>query len=158
MRKSAANTLVVSPDNSSRRELNRAVREGLKANGSLSREDHSFRIPAQSQDMTSSERAWASHYEPDEVIRCARGSKAAVIEAASCAVVTTVDQRNNLLTVQKESGELIICDSRWLSGVSVCREVLRYFAVGERIQFTAPDKQLGVANGTPGCPTILCVR
>jgi ATP-dependent exoDNAse (exonuclease V) alpha subunit len=30
--------------------------------------------------------------------------------------------------------------------VSVYREVERQFSVGDRIQFTAPDKQLGVAN------------
>jgi ATP-dependent exoDNAse (exonuclease V) alpha subunit len=33
-----------------------------------------------------------------------------------------------------------------LSGVSVYREAERPFSVGDRIQFTAPDKDLGVAN------------
>ncbi len=143
---SPANTLIVSPDNASRRELNRAVRAELKANGSLSHDDHSFKILAQRQDMTGAERAWASHYEPGETIRFARGSKAAGIEAGSYAVVTAVDQANNLLTVQKESGELVTYDPRRLAGVSVYREVAHEFSAGDRIQFTAPDKQLGVAN------------
>ncbi len=143
---SPANTLIVSPDNASRRDLNRAVRTELKANGSLSPDDHSFRILAQRQDMTGAERAWASHYEPGETIRFARGSKAAGIEAGSYAVVAAVDPANNLLTVQKESGELVTYDPRRLAGVSVYREMAHDFAPGDRIQFTAPDKQLGIAN------------
>ena len=37
-------------------------------------------------------------------------------------------------------------DPRRLTGVSVYREIDREFSVGDRIQFTAPDKTLGVAN------------
>src|SRR6185437_4777582 len=37
-------------------------------------------------------------------------------------------------------------DPRRLTGVSVYREVAGEFSVGDRIQFTAPDKSLGVAN------------
>ncbi|MFP5209481.1 MAG: MobF family relaxase [Acidobacteriota bacterium] len=143
---SPAKTLIVSPDNASRRELNRVVRTELKTNGSLSHEDHSFRILAQRQDMTGAERAWASHYEVGEVIRYARGSKTAGIEACSYAEVAAIDPAQNLLTVQKESGESVTYDPRRLAGVSVYREMTHDFAVGDRIQFTAPDKQLGVAN------------
>jgi ATP-dependent exoDNAse (exonuclease V) alpha subunit len=38
------NTLIVSPNNASRRELNVAVRQELKATGSLAPEDHPFRV------------------------------------------------------------------------------------------------------------------
>jgi hypothetical protein len=41
-------TLIVSPDNASRRELNSAVRQELKANGTVAPEDHSFRVMAYS--------------------------------------------------------------------------------------------------------------
>jgi ATP-dependent exoDNAse (exonuclease V) alpha subunit len=37
-------------------------------------------------------------------------------------------------------------DSLPITGVSVYREIEREFSVGDRIQFTAPDKSLGVAN------------
>lgn len=143
---SSANTLIVSPDNASRRELNRAVRDELKCNGSLSQQDHIFAILTQRQELTGAERSWASHYEPGDVVRYARGSKAAGIEGGSYAVVTTIDPTRNQLTVQKGSGELSTYDPRRLAGVSVYREVKNDFAVGERVQFTAPDKQLGVAN------------
>ena len=143
---SPPNTLIVSPDNASRRELNNAVREELKAKGSVSPDDHRFRILVQRQDMTGAERAWASHYEIGDQVRYAHGAKSAGIEAGSYATVAAVDSSQNLLTVQRESGEFITYDPRRLAGVSVFRETARDFAVGDHIQWTAPDKSLGVAN------------
>jgi ATP-dependent exoDNAse (exonuclease V) alpha subunit len=50
------------------------------------------------------------------------------------------------LTIQKASGDQVSYDPKRLSGVSVYREMEREFSVGDRIQFTAPEKQLGIAN------------
>ncbi len=139
-------TLIVSPDNASRRELNVAVRQELKANGSLAPEDHTFRVLVQRQDMTGAERSWASHYEIDDVVRYTRGSKAMGIGAAAYATVVAIDPSANQLTVEKTNQELATYDPRRLTGVSVYREIERELSVGDRIQFTAPDKSLGVAN------------
>ena len=139
-------TLIVSPDNASRRELNAAVRQELKANGTLAPEDHSFRVLVQRQDMTGAERSWASRYEINDVVRYARGSKSAGIEAGDYGTVVGINSAANLLTVERSAGELANYDPRRLTGVSVYREVAREFSVGDRIQFTAPDKSLGVAN------------
>ncbi|MGA2653352.1 MAG: MobF family relaxase [Terracidiphilus sp.] len=139
-------TLIVSPDNASRRELNVAVRQELKANGTLAPKDHSFRVLVQRQDMTGAERSWASHYEINDVVRYSRGSNAAGIEAGAYGTVVGIDSAANLLTVEKLSGEQATYDPRRLIGVSVYREIDREFSVGDRIQFTAPDKSLGVAN------------
>src|SRR5205814_4875236 len=49
-------TLIVSPDNASRLDLNIAVREELKARGTLNPEDHSFKVLIQRQEMTGAER------------------------------------------------------------------------------------------------------
>ncbi len=143
---SPANTLIVSPDNASRRELNIAVRQELKASGAVAAEDHSFRVLVQRQDMTGADRAWANHYEIGDVLRYARGSKTMGIEAGSYGTLAAINPTANLLTVQMQSGELATYDPRRLTGVSVYREVSHDFSVGERIQFTAPDKLLGVAN------------
>ena len=139
-------TLIVSPDNASRRELNVAVRQELKANGTIAPEDHSFRVLVQRQDMTGAERSWASRYEINDVVRYARGSKSAGIEAGEYGKVVGINSAANLLTVERSAGELANYDPRRLTGVSVYREVAREFSVGDRIQFTAPDKSLGVAN------------
>jgi len=143
---SPVNTLIVSPDNASRRDLNVAVRQELKANGSLAPEDHTFRVLVQRQDMTGAERSWASHHEINDIVRYSRGSKAIGIEAAAYASVVAINPSANELTVKKANGELATYDPRRLTGVSVYQEIQREFSVGERILFTAPDKSLGVAN------------
>ena len=143
---SPVNTLIISPDNASRRDLNVAVRQELKANGSLAPEDHTFCVLVQRQDMTGAERTWASHYEIDDVVRYTRGSKAIGIEATAYASVVAINPSANQLTVEKANGELATYDPRRLTGVNVYQEIEREFSAGDRIQFTAPDKSLGVAN------------
>src|ERR1700730_6305696 len=143
---SPQNTLIVSPDNASRRELNVAVRQELKAPGAVAPEDRNFRVLVQRQDMTGAERSWASHYGIDDVVRYTRGSKAIGIEAAAYASVVAINPSANELTVKKANGELAAYDPRRLAGVSVYREIERELSVGDRVQFTAPDKSLGVAN------------
>jgi len=143
---SPENTLIVSPDNASRRELNVVVRQELKLIGTLSPEDHTLRVLVQRQDMTGAERSWANHYEVNDVIRYTRGSKAIGMGAGAYASVVAIDPAANLLTVEKPNHELTTYDPRRLIGVSVYQEIDREFSVGERIQFTAPDKSIGVAN------------
>jgi ATP-dependent exoDNAse (exonuclease V) alpha subunit len=96
--------------------------------------------------MTGAERSWASHYEINDVVRYSRGSNAIGIEAGTYGAVVGIDSAANLLTVEKLSGEQATYDPRRLTGVSVYREIDREFSVGDRIQFTTPDKSLGVAN------------
>ena len=143
---SPENTLIVSPDNASRRDLNIAVRQELKTTGALGAEDHTFRVLVQRQDMTGAERSWASHYTIADVVRYTRGSKAIGIGAGAYASVVAIDPVANHLTVEKPNQELATYDPRRLAGVSVYREIEHGFSVGDRIQFTAPDKSLGVAN------------
>jgi AAA domain-containing protein/UvrD-like helicase family protein/type IV secretion system CagE/TrbE/VirB family protein len=139
-------TLIVSPDNASRRELNAAVRQELKANGTVAPEDHSFRVFVQRQDMTGAERSWAGRYEISDVIRYVRGSKNVGINAGEYGTVVGINSAFNLLTVEKSTGELVNYDPRRLVGVNVYRAVAHEFSAGDRIQFTAPSKSLGVAN------------
>ena len=96
--------------------------------------------------MTGAERSWASRYEINDVVRYARGSKSAGIEAGEYRTVVGINPDSNLLTVAKSTGELTDYDPRRLHGVSLYREVVQEFSAGDRIQFTAPDKSLGTAN------------
>jgi conjugative relaxase-like TrwC/TraI family protein len=139
-------TLIVAPDNASREQLNQAVRQELKAKGVLKQDDHSFRVLIPRQDMTGAERAWASRYQIEDVVRYSRGSKLAGIKAKSYGTVLAVNPIENLLTIQNPTGAEVSYDPKRLSGVSVYREAEREFSVGDRIQFTAPDERLGVAN------------
>ena len=60
--------------------------------------------------------------------------------------MVAINPGGNQLTVEQANHELATYDPRRLTGVSVYREIQREFSVGERIQFTAPDKSLGIAN------------
>jgi conjugative relaxase-like TrwC/TraI family protein len=139
-------TLIVSPDNASRRAINRAVRAELQALGVVQNDDHTFRVLTPRQDMTGADRTWAARYDVGDVLRYQRGSKDLGIERQSYATVVTVNPNDNLLTVQKPDGESVTYNPARLHGISAYREIEREFAIGDRLQFNAPNRELGVAN------------
>jgi conjugative relaxase-like TrwC/TraI family protein len=139
-------TLVVSPDNASRLEINQAVRRELQALGVVENEGQKFSVLAQRSDITGAERSWAASYQVGDVLHYHRGSKELEIDRHSYAQVTSTNAAENLLTVQKPNGEELTYDPSRLRGVSVYRELEREFSVGDRIQFTAPNREMGVAN------------
>lgn len=139
-------TLIVSPDNVSRIEINRAVRAELQARGAVDRVERTIHILTPRSDMTGADRAWAANYNAQDTIYYQRGSKEFGIEPKSYAQVIAVHAKENLLTVKKANGERVIYDPSRLRGIQAFKEVEREFSIGDRIQFTAPNKQLGVAN------------
>jgi hypothetical protein len=139
-------TIIVSPDNASRIALNQAVRQELQAAGIVTATEHSFRVLAPRSDMTGVDRAWAGHYDIGDVLYYHRGSRESGLDRHSYARVVASDPKENLLTVQNTSGEPITYDPARLRGVSTYREAELFFASGDRLQFTAPNKELGVAN------------
>lgn len=140
------NTLIVSPDNASRRAINQAVRQELQALGVVDSKDHSMRVLAPRNDMTGADREWAARYQPGDVLHYVRGSKEHDIEARSYAQVVTTNAPENLVTVRKADGQQVTYDPSRLRGVAAYREIEREFAVGDKIQFTAPSRDLQVAN------------
>jgi ATP-dependent exoDNAse (exonuclease V) alpha subunit len=140
------NTIIVSPDNASRRAINQAVRQELQTLGTLDKEDHSMRVLTPRSDMTGADRAWAARYQAGDVLHYIRGSEALGIEGGSYAQVVTTDPKENLVTVQKPNGEQVSYEPSRLRGISAYREIEREFAIGDRLQFTAPNKDLGVTN------------
>lgn len=139
-------TIIVSPDNASRRAVNQAVRNELQALGILDKEDHPMRVLTPRSDMTGADRAWAARYQVGDVLHYVRGSKEHGIERGSYAQVIAANPQDNLLIVRKSTGEQIIYDPSRLRGISAYREIERGFAVGDRLQWTAPNRELGVAN------------
>jgi ATP-dependent exoDNAse (exonuclease V) alpha subunit len=79
-------------------------------------------------------------------LRYQRGSKDLGIEKRSYAEVVATQPQDNLVTVQKSDGAQVTYDPFRLHGISAYREIEREFAVGDRLQFTAPSSELGVAN------------
>ena len=140
------NTIIVSPDNASRRQINQAVRRELQALGVLHMENRSMRVLAPRSDMTGADRAWAARYQAGDVLHYTRGSKELGIGGGSYAQVVATNLKDNLLTVQRQNGEQVTYDPSRLRGISAYREIEQEFTVGDRIQFTAPNRELHVAN------------
>jgi conjugative relaxase-like TrwC/TraI family protein len=140
------NTIVVSPDNASRRQINQAVRSELQALGTVAAEDHSMRVLAPRSDMTGADRTWAARYTAGDVLYYPRGSQDIGIEKQSYTKVIATQPQDNMLTVQKADGAEVTYNPARLYGVTAYRELEREFAVGDRLSFTAPSKELGVAN------------
>jgi conjugative relaxase-like TrwC/TraI family protein len=144
--KSPEGTLVVSPDNRSRVEINLAIRAEMQERGLVSKDEHPISALVPRQDLTGPERTWAARYEFNDVVRYARASKETGMERGEYARVKSVDADKNLLTVVRADGSELTYDPRRHQGVSVYREEPRSFAVGDRIQFTAPANDLKIAN------------
>jgi len=143
---SPGDTIIVSPDNASRREINQAVRSELQERGLVESENHPMRVLASRSDMTGADRAWAARYEVGDVLHYQRGSTTVSIEPRSYARVVSTDPKANSLTVEKSDGQQVTYDPSRLRGISAYREIERDFSIGDRLQFTAPNKELGVAN------------
>jgi conjugative relaxase-like TrwC/TraI family protein len=139
-------TLVISPDNESRRELNSLIHREMQNRGDVSKGEYKLRVLESRQELTGADRQWALQYEAGDVLRYSRGSKTEAITPGDYARVTCVDPRENRITIERENGSLQTYDPRRLSGVSVHREAEREFSKGDRVQFTAPSRELQVAN------------
>ncbi|MGC2363876.1 MAG: AAA family ATPase, partial [Candidatus Sulfotelmatobacter sp.] len=144
--KSPENTLVISPDNRSRIEINGRVHAELQRSGLVNNEEHRIMTLVPRQDLTGADRTWAERYEVGDVLRYSRASKETGIGKGAYAQVKSIDAPNNRLTVELQDGTECTYDPRRQQGVSVFHEDMRSFSVGDRIQFTAPANNLSVAN------------
>jgi ATP-dependent exoDNAse (exonuclease V) alpha subunit len=140
------NTLVVSPDNASRRDINDAIRTELKSSGVVSKDDHQMDVLTQRSELTNVDREWAANYQQGDILYYTRGSKEHGIEPRAYATVSSVDAAANRITVSKDDGKQVTYDPERLSGITAYREISRDFAQGDRIQFTSTNRELGVSN------------
>jgi hypothetical protein len=141
-----ANTLVISPDNESRMEIAMRIHEEMKGIGKVSQDEHAIKVLVTRQDLTSEDRRWAQNYEPGDVLRYTKSSKTIDVAARELVRVHATDEKENLITVARENGELVTYDPRRVQGVTAYRESDRCFAEGDRIQFTTAFHPQRIAN------------
>ncbi len=140
------NTIIVSPDNASRREINQAVRLELQSRAVVSMDSHYLNTLIPRSDLTGADRQWAARYNVGDVLHYNTGSKDLKLARSTYANVTAVDPESNHITVRRQDGTEISYDPKRLHGISAYQEIGRDFAKGDRIQFTAPSQELKVAN------------
>ena len=139
-------TLVISPDNESRREINSQIHRAMRESGQVT--GTAYRVPVlyARQELTGADRQHAQNYAEGDVLRYSKGSKPIGIEAGEYARVVRVDGESNTLTITRKSGEELSYDPRRLQGVTVYRDSERVFAQGDRVQMTAPYQKQNLAN------------
>lgn len=139
-------TLVVSPDNESRREINQHIHRAMQDEGKVSREEHRVHVLYARQDIRGADRQHAQNYTKGDVLRYSKGSKPLGIRAGEYARVTATDRETNTLTVKCGNGEELNYDPRRLQGVTVYRDAERTLAEGDRVQMTSPYHEQELAN------------
>jgi len=139
-------SLVVSPVNQSRIELNRYIHERLQAQGEVRSNGHRAIVLVNRPELTGADRQWAASYELGDAIRYSRGSGSVGVKAGDYATVVRVEKRENLLTVRRKNGQESTYDPKRLQGVNVYRKEEQEFSIGDRVQFTAPFNRARIAN------------
>ncbi|WP_433971868.1 MobF family relaxase [Tunturiibacter lichenicola] len=139
-------SLVISPDNESRREINQRIHRAMQAENKVSHEEHRVHVLNVRQDITGADRQHAQNYEKGDVIRYSKGSKPLGLQAGEYTRVTATDRKTNIVTVKRRGGEELSYDPRRLQGVTVYRDHERSFAIGDRVQMTAPFYEQKLAN------------
>ena len=152
--KSPNGTLVISPANRERSELNSLIHRELQGEGIVSRNDQQTLVYVARPDMTGAERTFANSYRPDEdIIRYNSASEKLKVKAGEYAIVIATDHARNNITVLFDDGRTLRYNPARLSGVSVYYEAERAFAEGDRLQIRAPFRDKRIANGELGTIT-----
>ena len=144
--RSPESTLVVSPDNRSRTEINEQIHRELQSRGVVSQQEHITPTLVARQEMTGADRAWAQQYQVNDIVRYSRTSQETGIDKGEYTRVVAVNAQENTLKVLRTNGEQLTYDPKRQMGVSVYREQEKAFSVGDRIQFTAPNQEMKIAN------------
>jgi len=154
--KNPTNTLVISPANRERSQLNSLIHHQLQREGKVNRDDHQMTVYVNRQDMTGTERTFANSYRPGEdIIRYNRASKVYEVNVGDYATVIATNHEKNEITVRFANGRTLTYDPTRLSGVSVYNQAEREFAERDRIQFRAPFTEKRIVNGELGSITKL---
>jgi ATP-dependent exoDNAse (exonuclease V) alpha subunit len=144
--KAGQRILVVSPANNERRALNEKIRKVLIDHGHVEAHGREHSILIQ-RDLTAAQRSYVRNYEPGDLLMFRRGAKSLGIDKGAYARIESIDNKANVLTVVAPDGRHInLNPGRW-KGIETYRPEERTLAIGDRIQFRAPDKALKVANG-----------
>jgi ATP-dependent exoDNAse (exonuclease V) alpha subunit len=152
--KNPLDTLVISPSNRGRSELNSLIHRELQHEGIVSSNDQQTTVYIERKDMTGAERTFANSYRPfEDIIRYNSASKVHKVKTGECARVIDTDHETNKITVRFLNGRKLTYNPTRFSGVSVYYEAERAFAEGDRLQIRAPFREKRIANGALGTIT-----
>jgi ATP-dependent exoDNAse (exonuclease V) alpha subunit len=149
-RRQGNQTLVVSPGNDERREINATIRQKLVEAGLVKDSGHEQEILVDRR-LTPAQVKSANSYQQNDVIlvRGSREQQKRGLKKNAYAVVEKVDRHGNALTVRTEDGRHVeVYPAKWEGkDAEVFSKEQRTLAVGDSVQFRRPEKRHGIANG-----------
>ena len=139
-------TLVVSPDNASRKELNKLIREELQGQGDLGSNIASVTVLTARQDLTKEDRRLAASYDPGAVVQFQTANKALGVKANERATVLSRNSQENTITVQTQRRTVTYNPKKHFS-VELFEPELRDLAQGDQIVFRKGWKDKAIVTG-----------
>lgn len=143
--------LAIAPTNRERVEINEAVRQMLREAGKIGTTEVTAQVLRNS-GVSSAARKLAINYHAGQRVFYSKKSRRYGVGSKSFGTVVTANRRDNTVTVRLDSGREITYDPREYYGVTIYDVESRSFAVGDRIQYRAPDDSAShrVPNGALG--------
>lgn len=128
-------TIVITAYNEDRKAINAGVREGLKGQGELSR-DESTREILVSKGWTRAMQKEAQYYQPGDVVRFGRDYQQIDAKKGEYMRVSVVDAPNGTVLLQKEDGSMIAWQPKKHNKIEVYEADHRELAKGDLIRIT----------------------
>jgi conjugative relaxase-like TrwC/TraI family protein len=145
------NTIIVSPDNRSRQEINVAVREILRSQGMIQAKQTASYVLVARPEITEADKRRALSYQVGDWIKTNKSAKALGIESGEYFQVISRSAETNTVSLKRRDGKIFdVALRQYDLKASVYQMEERVFSVGERIQFTSQYKKAAVSNRTLG--------
>jgi len=132
-------TIVITPYNKDRQEINQGVRAGLKERGELSRQEQ-VREVYESKGWTRAVTKEAQYYKAGDVVRFGRDYK--VIDASKGEYMRVVEASRGTITLEKSDGSRLNWEPRKHNHVEVYDAGHLPLAAGDMIRITRSDGEL----------------
>ena len=146
--KERANTIVITPYNKDRHEINEGVRAGLREAGVISRMEQSREVLVRpdSGGKTRAQIKEAQYYKPGDVVRSGKDYKAIDLADGEYTRVVEVQARAGIVVLQKENGQKVEWEPARYNKVEVYKSDQRLLSEGDLIRITRNEG--GLTNGT----------
>ena len=146
-----AGTVVIDPARDGRNELNDMIRDKLKDQGELSREEAGI-TAREKKDMTKTEAKSVRSYEQGDKLEFGRDYKQAGIQKGETYTVRSADEQTGKAEIEDSQGNVTAFrpDRTDPTKVQAYREQEIGLSQGDKVTFSENDRSMGVQNGTRG--------
>ncbi len=135
------NTLIITPFNRDRVQINSLVREQLRDIGQLKGRDKEANILV-NRSLTEAEMQHARYYKEKDIVLFRRGYKVLGVPDNSYLTVKKIDREKNVLTLTTEKGEEVRFNPKGKNTMEVYEREERQLAAGDKIRFTRSTQEI----------------